>query len=84
MTHIVKTARAEMPGSCWGRYGRVAVLEVEPDVADVAMISARARGVRRIVRLWDRRHVGGPRSAFTVALREATALRAELNRGGTS
>jgi len=80
-TYIVQTAAACMPSSCWGRYGKVAVLEVDAGLERVAMISARSRGCRRVVALWDRRHVGGDRSAFAVARRDAEELAARLNAG---
>jgi hypothetical protein len=76
---IVQTAAASMPSSCWGRYGRVAVLEVVKGTKP-RMISARARGVVRIVSLRDKLHCGGSRSAFEVALRRARAEADELNR----
>jgi hypothetical protein len=43
------------------------------------MISERAKGVVRIVELWDKRHMGGSRNAYAVALSEAQALCAKLN-----
>lgn len=80
MPYIVKDAAARMPSSCWGRYRRVAVLEVDEGVTDVKMISDRARGVRRIVQTWERLNVGSTeRCAFQVALTKAKALAAELN-----
>ena len=80
--YITKTATAHMPNSCWGRYGKVAVIEVEPGVKDVAMISDRARGAIRVVEVWDRQFWGkSNRCAFAIALAEAEALAASLNRG---
>ncbi|UCC74356.1 MAG: hypothetical protein JSV86_07300 [Gemmatimonadota bacterium] len=82
-THfIIKTAAAAMPSSCWGTYRRVAVLEVEDDGAGSpitpAMISTRARGVVRVVAVWERCSVGqnAPhgRCAYSRALREAQRL----------
>lgn len=78
-----------MPGSCWGRYAKVAVMQVEPGVTPT-MISRRAKGVLRVVRVWDKLNIGrasgnrtfrsGPsagdtRSAFAKAYREAEELR---------
>jgi len=77
---IVMTASAKMPSSCKGRYGKVAVLEVE-DGAIPKMISERARGVIRIVSMWDRRNMGGPKSAFQLALAAATQEAKDLNAG---
>lgn len=81
MSHyIVKSAAACMPASCWGRYARVAVLEIEDGVEDVAMISPRARGVLRVVQTWECLHVGRTeRCALARALREAECMADELN-----
>lgn len=68
-----------MPNSCWGRYRRVAVLEVETGTVP-AMISGRARGVVRVVQTWEKRHVGTTdRCAYERAVAEAQELAAELN-----
>lgn len=79
---IVKTASACMPSSCWGRYGKIAVMEVLKDrgLDEPKMISERARGAVRVVKVWDRLHVGKTeRCEFAKALKEASALAAELN-----
>ena len=82
MSYIVQTATAHMPQAARRyRYRRVAVLEVQPGVTSVAMISTHARGVVRIVRTWERRSVGKTeRCAYSRALAEAEALADELNR----
>jgi len=51
--YIVEVRQAKMPTTCWGRYGRVALMEVEAGTKP-KMISERARGVVRIVALRDR------------------------------
>lgn len=81
MAYIVMTASAKMPASVRGRYARVAVVELDPDHEGMpAMISERARGVRRIVETWERCHVGRTaRCAYQRALAEAETLAAELN-----
>ena len=56
--YIVKVSAAKMPLNCWGRYVRVAVIEVDPGVEDVTMISKRARGELRVVEVWEACHVG--------------------------
>ena len=61
--YIVQTAAARMPASCWGRYRRAAVLEIDLSALPSgrtapAMISTRARGVSRVVQTWERLHVG--------------------------
>lgn len=80
-THfIVHVSAAKMPSSCWGKYRRIGVLEVEAHVAEVSMISSRARGVVRVVETWEKLHVGSTvRSAFYQALMEAENLADRLN-----
>ncbi len=78
--YIVMTASAQMPSNCKGRYGKVAVLEIEDGVVP-KMISKRAKGVIRIVSLWDKRNMGGPKSAFQLALAAANQEAADLNAG---
>jgi hypothetical protein len=79
--YLVMQAAACMPSNCWGRYRRVAVVEVVGGFKGCpAMISARARGVVRVVALWDKQSVGKTaRCAFHRALAEAVALCARLN-----
>lgn len=70
-----------MPGSCWGRYARIGVLEVNADVERVAMISERCRAVRNVVATWERLNVGTTeRCAYRRALAEAEHLAAKLNK----
>ena len=80
---IVMTAAAQMPNSCWGKYRRVAVVEVElVDGAPVKpkMISARARGVVAVRATWEKLNVGHTaRCAFQRAVAEAEELAAEIN-----
>ena len=89
-THVVLTAAAQMPGSCWGVYRRVAVAEVEIDAegepVSPKMISKRARGLVRLVEVWEALNVGKVhrrggegRCAYTRALAEAETLAGELN-----
>ena len=82
MTFIVMTASAKMPSSCWGRYGKVAVLEIEDPASPPKMISERARGVKRIVMLRDKLHIGKTHGAFQAALGEANELAKKLNAQG--
>lgn len=76
--YVVMTAAAQMPSSCWGRYGKVAVVQTR-GFALPAMISERSAEVVRIVELWDRCSMGGPRSAYARALVEARELCDRLN-----
>jgi len=79
--HIVMTAAAPMPASCWGRYKRVAVVELEAGFdAMPKMISPRARGINRVVRTWESLNVGSTdRCAYRVALAEAAEMADQLN-----
>jgi hypothetical protein len=80
MPFIVQTATAKMPSSCKGRYRRVAVIEVEPGIEQVAMISPHARGAVRVVETWERLHAEGVNTAYARALTEAKALAEKLTR----
>ena len=83
MPYIVATAAAHMPSSCWGRYRRVAVLEIEAGLPAgywPAMISDRARGVVRVVETWESRNVGKTnRCAYRRAMAEAREMAEALN-----
>lgn len=72
-----------MPNSCKGRYGRVAVVELETVGGPTPkMISERARGLARIVTTWERMHRGysdSPNTAFARAVAEAEKMATELN-----
>ena len=78
---IVMDRSANMPQSCWGKYRRVAVVETNlPEGREPKMISARALGVIRIVKVWDKLHAGASvRSVYQEALVEAQALADRLN-----
>lgn len=76
---VVRTSAAKMPNSCWGRYVRVAVI-LTTDGAVPHAIDIRCKNVLEIVRTWERCHSGtSDRDAHSRALREAMALRDELN-----
>lgn len=88
--YIVASSAACMPGSCWGVYRRVAVLEVERgedgEPVSPRMISERARGVVRLVETWEALNVGKVhrrggkgRCAYSRAMVEAEELAAKLN-----
>jgi hypothetical protein len=80
--YTVMTAAAKMPASCWGRYGRVAVVELDDTGTRPKMISPRARGIARIVRVWEGLNIGKTdRCAYARAFDEALELAAELNGG---
>ena len=77
---IVMTAAAQMPATCRGRYGKVAVCEVIKGIRP-KMISERAKGMVRIVSLADKLHAGqgGPRTAYAIAKVDAERLCRGLN-----
>lgn len=73
--YVVRVSSAKMPSRCWGRYEHVAVLEVDPGVQAVSMISERAIGVRSIVIVWRKQHVGSTsRSAASRAYAQALEM----------
>lgn len=77
--YVVLDSSANMPVSCWGKYRRVAVVEVR-DGATPSMISERAKGVKKIVKLWDNLNVGRTgRCAYRRALSEAVSMADDLN-----
>jgi hypothetical protein len=80
-THfVVKVSAANMPGTCWGTYKRIAVLECEHWQDEPKMISTHARGVVRIVETWERLNVGiTERCAFRRALADAEDMCRHLN-----
>lgn len=80
---IVMTSSAAIPGTgmgrSYGRYRDVAVVEVE-DGTQPKMISKRAKGVVRIVRVWKRQFVGKTLDcAYHRALGQAQALADQLD-----
>jgi hypothetical protein len=78
--YMILTATTSMPLDCWGRYRRLAVVEVEAGFSGApSMISPRARGVVRVVKTWEKLHYGKTeRSAYGRAHAEAEALIATL------
>ena len=84
LEYQVLTSSAKMPTNCWGRYGHVAVVLVDtnklnPGDTKPRMISCHARGVVRIVDYRYRLHIGGDRSAFSLALKDCIELCDALN-----
>jgi len=77
---IVMDRAAQMPSTVRSPYRRVAVVETTlPEGQEPKMISARAKGVVRIVRTWERQYVGETeRCAFQRALAEAYELAESL------
>jgi len=81
---IVKTSMAHMPNSCWGRYRNVALMKLRPSVVAgwVPMpqqISARHRGVARLIHLGHHHAGKTERCALQRVLRDAHAKVLELN-----
>jgi tRNA G37 N-methylase Trm5 len=75
---IVMTAKAKMPSSCWGKYGKIAVVEVAEGKIP-KQIHPKHKAIKRIVEVWDRKNIGGPKSAFAIAKKEAEELCKQLN-----
>ena len=80
--YAVMWASANMPGKCWGRYGRVAVVRLSSPSSVPRMISTRDKAVSQIVSSWERQHRGydatSTRTAFARSLLEATEQAKEL------
>lgn len=76
---IVMTAGESMPQSCWGKYGKVAVVETDGKTMP-KQIHPKHKAVKRIVSEWRRQHIGKTeKCAFQVALNEAQELADQLN-----
>ena len=76
---VVRASQAKMSAKCWGKYGRVAVMEMEEEAPFPAMISEHARGCVRVVRVWDRLFWGiSERCAFRQAVQAAKQLARQL------
>ena len=84
MSYIVMTASEAMPSTCWGRYGKVAVVELTDGFdGRPKMISPRARGIERVVKEWRRLNKGSSlHCAFEKAKAEAEELVRKLNADG--
>lgn len=83
---IVQTAAATPSANCWGKYKRVAVIVVDLDALRElgrdfpSSISTHAKGVVRIVKLWENQNVGTTANcAYQRALIEASELAARIN-----
>jgi hypothetical protein len=80
---IVMDRTAQVPGALrkfGGRYRRLAVVETDLAEGEPSMISERARGVIRIVRIWEQERVGKTdRSAYRIALAAAKEMADALN-----
>ena len=82
MPFIVMTASAKMPSSVKSQYRKVAIVEIYEGAPMPHAIDIRSKSIKRIVRIWDKLHVGKTASsAYHKALAEAEALRNELNAG---
>jgi hypothetical protein len=76
---IVRMSQEHMPNKCWGRYIRVAVMEMENDAKFPEMISAHARGCIRIVAEWRKCNQGtSARCAASKAIAAAEAMAGKL------
>lgn len=81
MAYIIRISTAKMPINVKAPYKRIALIEVEPGIESVSMISERAKGVKRIVRTWERLHARGKNTAYARAMVEAQAELVALNAG---
>jgi hypothetical protein len=83
---IVMSASCTPAANCWGRYKRVAVVLVDRDALrelgrEVPQtISKNAKGVVRIVKIWENQNVGTTvNCAYQRALIEASDLADKIN-----
>lgn len=78
--YMVMTASAQMPFTCWGKYKRVAVVELQEGFSGVpTMISNRANGVKAVIKTWERLNVGRTeKCAYQRALQKAHRLVKQL------
>lgn len=80
MGYIIKVSCAKMPSCVKAPYEKIAVLEVDPGINSVSMISTHARGVKRVVKVWDKRFAGKTsKCAARIARAEAQELCDSLN-----
>ncbi len=77
--YIVMTAASRMPSSCWGRYGKVAVVETD-GINLPKQIHPNHAAVVQIVARWDRLFWGKTeKCAFKQALQNAKIMADRLN-----
>lgn len=83
--YMIVVKAAHMPSSCWGRYVRVGVVELEPGFEGYPkMLSERAKGVKRVIQTWEKCHSGtSNRDAHSRAIREAEELIEHLQSNST-
>lgn len=85
MRYKVLTARALMPASCWGKYGRVAIVECSYNIATKEFntpkqIHPNHSSVVKIIHTWERLFIGtSDRCAFINAILHAEKIADELN-----
>lgn len=81
MSHyVVKVSSAKMPSRCWGRYKRVAVMEMEDGAPFPKMISDHTTGCIRVVRTWEKCFAGkSDRCAAGRAFAAANELAEQMN-----
>ena len=81
---LIMSSKAKMPMSCWGgnNYHNLTLVELDPDwPTDVrpAMISTRARGVKRIVEFYPKLFRGKTeRSEYFRVLKDLQELKKEM------
>ncbi len=77
---IVMDSSAKMPSSCWGRYRRVALVEVIKGQRP-ARLGSSNKSIVKIHELWDKLHEGKTEAcAYNKALREAREMCAAENK----
>jgi hypothetical protein len=77
-TYVVLTASAMMPGTCWGKYRRVAIIRVE--AGGIVPRQIRNTKTAKVVSVWEKLHVGKTEfGAYQQQLGAAEWKAAQLN-----
>ncbi len=78
-THAVISSADSIPGD-WGSYRRIGLVELDGSGKTPCMISARARGCKRVIQTWDRLNNGKTENCkFQKTLAYALELLSEMS-----
>ena len=80
--YLVMMKSARVPGNYKGEYVRVGVVELEDGFeGEPKMLTERAKGIKRIVKTWERLNKGKTRRcAAAIALKQAQDLAVKLTK----
>ena len=78
-THAVISSADSIPGN-WGSYRRIGLVELDGSGITPCMISARAKGCKRVIQTWDRLNDGKTESCrFQKTLAHVLELLSEMS-----